>query len=306
MDKNINFNLSKKHQPADLSRARAAVVWANWFQFGRGETVSWPQVESRMLLWCKDGFGELSVNGQVSSFYPDDWLLMPWKHAITYRASEDNPFCVGGVHVIPDLREGDTPELSVAHTREDPLAGTLTRRDSVWEDLDGVVHGRFEGLSARLGHFASYALELFQASRPLAIDRLHELANTLIDEIRFAASTRPHISTPMPPQLVLMQNHAKSKLDEPIGVEDMAGVGKCSAATVHRFFQEFEQCSPMRWLAGQRMTHAARLLRTTSLQVQEVGRLVGYEDPFHFSRRFKKVLGTSPRTYRRELGSQIL
>jgi transcriptional regulator GlxA family with amidase domain len=47
-----------------------------------------------------------------------------------------------------------------------------------------------------------------------------------------------------------------------------------------------------------RAQRSAFLLRTTTLAVREVAAQVGFEDPFHFSRFFKRQMGVSPREYR--------
>jgi AraC-like DNA-binding protein len=47
------------------------------------------------------------------------------------------------------------------------------------------------------------------------------------------------------------------------------------------------------------MNYAARLLETTSLNVKEIADVLGYDDPFYFSRLFKSVNGLAPREYRK-------
>lgn len=56
--------------------------------------------------------------------------------------------------------------------------------------------------------------------------------------------------------------------------------------------------SPLDFLIRQRLQHAARLLATTQEPIASVSAAVGYEDPFYFSRSFRKIMGCSPRTYR--------
>jgi AraC family transcriptional regulator, transcriptional activator of pobA len=46
------------------------------------------------------------------------------------------------------------------------------------------------------------------------------------------------------------------------------------------------------------MLEAARLLRFTHLSAQEVAFRVGFADPFHFSRAFKRRFGEAPSAYR--------
>jgi two-component system response regulator YesN len=51
------------------------------------------------------------------------------------------------------------------------------------------------------------------------------------------------------------------------------------------------------YLMQVRMTEAKKLLRTGRLNVSEVGRAVGYEDPNYFSKAFRKHVGQSPTGY---------
>jgi AraC-like DNA-binding protein len=56
--------------------------------------------------------------------------------------------------------------------------------------------------------------------------------------------------------------------------------------------------SPMNYFQRLKIQHAAQLLALTDLRVEEIAEAVGLEDPFYFSRLFKKVMGQSPRHFR--------
>ncbi len=124
------------------------------------------------------------------------------------------------------------------------------------------------------------------------------LAGLLIGEIGLAARATPPGNSPRPGSLRRMQEYARTHLERPISVDDLARAGGCSTAGVHRQFQSFEAMPPGRWLARLRAQRSAFLLRTTTLAVRDVGGQVGFEDPFHFSRFFKREMGESPRRYR--------
>ncbi|MEN8801870.1 MAG: AraC family transcriptional regulator, partial [Thiogranum sp.] len=49
-----------------------------------------------------------------------------------------------------------------------------------------------------------------------------------------------------------------------------------------------------------RYERAARLLRESDATALDIALEVGYEDPSHFSRAFKRIAGVSPREYRRQ------
>lgn len=78
----------------------------------------------------------------------------------------------------------------------------------------------------------------------------------------------------------------------------LEAVSGLSSATIHRLFMRCVGMPPQRWIAGVRADVAQRLLRTTALSVAEVGQRVGLDDPFHFSRFFKRMTGVSPQRYR--------
>jgi AraC-like DNA-binding protein len=46
------------------------------------------------------------------------------------------------------------------------------------------------------------------------------------------------------------------------------------------------------------MEAAGRRLRDSDRAVAEIAAEVGFADPFHFSRAFKRVMGVAPRGYR--------
>ena len=54
----------------------------------------------------------------------------------------------------------------------------------------------------------------------------------------------------------------------------------------------------MAYVAHQRMQRARVLLDETDLTVAQIGRAVGFADPYHFSRRFAAVVGRPPTFYR--------
>ncbi len=51
----------------------------------------------------------------------------------------------------------------------------------------------------------------------------------------------------------------------------------------------------MEYALRRRLHPAAYLLHEVNLSVTEVGRAVGYDDLFHFSKLFKKAHGAAPR-----------
>ncbi|HAE22398.1 MAG TPA: hypothetical protein DCG47_08780 [Spirochaetaceae bacterium] len=85
------------------------------------------------------------------------------------------------------------------------------------------------------------------------------------------------------------------------GYDVDAAARDCGISTSYlsRLFRRYDRESPKRYLLRCRMAFAASLLLDQQLLVKEVAALAGYEDQYHFSRRFKAAYGQSPESFRR-------
>lgn len=93
----------------------------------------------------------------------------------------------------------------------------------------------------------------------------------------------------------LSENYARH-----IQVEDMARYTYLSAAYLNRIFREVTHNTPINYLIDIRMQKARQLLEEGNLPVQEVAKRVGYEDPYYFSKLFKKRFHMPPQQYKKE------
>jgi AraC-like DNA-binding protein len=74
-----------------------------------------------------------------------------------------------------------------------------------------------------------------------------------------------------------------------------------SRSALHERFNELIGQPPMQYLANWRMQVGAGLLRNTSATVASVAQDVGYESEAAFAKAFKRLVGSPPATWRREL-----
>lgn len=77
-------------------------------------------------------------------------------------------------------------------------------------------------------------------------------------------------------------------------LEKLAAIAGVSSEHLRRLCQNRLGRSPMQQLTYLRMQHAAHLLATTGLRVEDVAFAVGYHNPFAFSNSFKRMTGFRP------------
>ena len=96
------------------------------------------------------------------------------------------------------------------------------------------------------------------------------------------------------PVMRFLQNH----FADPFTREDLAQVVNLSPTRFHFVFKEIMGTSPMHYVQQLRISKAQHLLWHTTFGIAEIAFKVGFTDPFHFSRIFKKYTGKSPLGYR--------
>lgn len=86
--------------------------------------------------------------------------------------------------------------------------------------------------------------------------------------------------------------------DEPLDLDQLAGVAGVSKYHLVRSFETTYHETPIRYLTRRRIERAQDLLRHANLTVTEVCMLVGFSSMGSFSVRFKEVVGETPTAYR--------
>ncbi len=81
-------------------------------------------------------------------------------------------------------------------------------------------------------------------------------------------------------------------------VTEMAEYCGVSDDQLRRIFLKYTNCTPKFYIDQLKLKHAAELLISTSMSVARIAVALGYLDQYHFSRRFKQVMGLSPLQYR--------
>jgi transcriptional regulator GlxA family with amidase domain len=112
---------------------------------------------------------------------------------------------------------------------------------------------------------------------------------------QFIVAPPPTDETSLAPLLAWLDDHAAS----PLSLADIASAGSMSVRTLNRRFREQTGTTPLQWLIRARIRRAQGLLETTALSIDRVAESVGFHSTSVFREHFRRVVCTSPTTYRR-------
>lgn len=100
-------------------------------------------------------------------------------------------------------------------------------------------------------------------------------------------------------KVVKIKEYLDSKYAEDISLDDLASEIGYSKNYLCRIFREITGDTINSYLTNVRINKAVELLAGTDMDVAQIGGAVGYNNVFHFIKTFKKLVGVSPGSYRR-------
>jgi AraC-like DNA-binding protein len=89
-------------------------------------------------------------------------------------------------------------------------------------------------------------------------------------------------------------NRLRREYNQPLRVEDLARDSGMSVSGFHHHFKTLTAMSPLQFQKKLRLQEARKLMLGEGLDAAEAGYRVGYDDPSHFSREYKRLFGEPP------------
>jgi len=100
-------------------------------------------------------------------------------------------------------------------------------------------------------------------------------------------------------QLNILLDYLRSNLDRPHSIEDLAARIAMSRRTFTRHFSKVTGMTLVDWLVNERLRRTRELLETTSLSIDRIADLAGFQTATSFRQHFKKRFQVSPRSWRK-------
>ena len=89
-------------------------------------------------------------------------------------------------------------------------------------------------------------------------------------------------------------NWIRHHFDQPMRIDDMAGLAHMSASSLHQHFKTYTSMSPLQFQKTLRLQEARRLMLATGIDASAAGMKVGYLSASQFSREYARHFGSAP------------
>lgn len=293
MDRHANcmYNLTMTSSMPEAIRTLAEsliVTSTGHYANAPGRDMARQHPDDALVIWVVAGRGHAETQGVAQEVSAGDLLVFEPGHPHSYVSDRQEPWEIFWFHFI-GTRAGDYIEALRDYARPFARIGLDTSLREAFDDLiievsemSGVLSRSYPRLNILCGQMIAAILgrmlHMLQHAQTASVD-----TNASFDTVKI----RRYINRHLTDQLTL---------------DELAGVMDLSVTHFSRLFRQQFDVSPMHYVIQQRMARAATMLSGTRAPVKQIAYLVGYEDPYHFSRLFKKHIGHAPAQWRKRIG----
>ncbi|MEI6175270.1 MAG: AraC family transcriptional regulator [Verrucomicrobiota bacterium] len=230
-----------------------------------------------ILIACISGKGSCTLAGREWKMEPGDLLFLPPREHHVYSANPRSPWTIFWMH-FRGIRAADhLNNLGVSITNpivsvDDPAVLFEAFEDSFRHATHGFSEAAMTGLSTAFG-------------RLLGLAKVHQRA----------PGTR---SRRAENRLLKVLSLMHEDLSRPWTLDELAGESHLSIPHFTELCRRQTGMPPLGLLIRLRLQRAMDLLQQGTHNVAEAASAVGYDDPFYFSRLFRKHMGITPSSCR--------
>lgn len=235
--------------------------------------------EDNILIYCLQGKGHLTLDEIQYEVNPNEYVLIPaTDRYIRYQADKKDPWTIYWVHFSGDYIDIFNKSLNLTIYKKPAAIPFNDNTIAIWQNMYdtlemGYSHENLCSASFCLYHFL--AIFLFP-QRHINVDKEDSDADMITKTI------------------MNMRNNLREKLT----VEDMASKNGLSVSHFSNVFRKATGMPPIDYFIHLKMQRACQQLYTNKAKIKIIAADLGYDDPYYFSRIFKKYIGTSPEQYR--------
>lgn len=113
---------------------------------------------------------------------------------------------------------------------------------------------------------------------------------------------RSHTLRSFHPRLAIAVDYLHDRAETRVSADDLAKATRTSYSHLSALFRERFGCGPLDYHRLRRMERAQNLLLDPYVSVGEVAHRLGFDDPSYFVRVFRQSVGLSPNRWRRDAG----
>jgi AraC-like DNA-binding protein len=238
-------------------------------------------VKSAILIYCREGSGYYTLGkGETHTLTAGQLIIIPPDTPHEYGSTRENPWTIFWIHLQGFLFYPFYAMVSSSVPVKVPELYGL--------QLIGLFRQCFDLLKRPYGD--EEFLYLCQLATAM-------LALVPCAAKQPAVSLNPETARGVDRAMAFMNEH----IHELISLEDLSRAARFSPSHLHYIFKTSTGRAPIEYFLRVKIRAAARDVYFSNVPIKDIAETYGIEDPYYFSRLFKKIMGMAPMQYRRRM-----
>lgn len=239
------------------------------------------KLEDHELIFCTRGGGIIQISNDLVPFTQNQYCIIPQGFIFKIQTGEIDPSvfltCKFNGEKSKIMEKDFTVVRDLIPSVNNLVANRIMLFDELFSNLSkGFYNANYQYLNMCFGHLLATFIYASRTS-----DDLMEEQN-------------PGISHAI--QLM------GQSLDRKLSLDEIAEESGYSPSYLTTLFRKKTGYSPSSYFSHLKITKACEYLDFSKLKIKEISYLMGYSDPYYFSKDFQKKMGISPRNYRKRIG----
>jgi len=229
------------------------------------------------LFYCVDGHGWYEIDGQHFDVGPNEFFILPQNAEHSYGSKSDQPWSIYWIHFGGD----SLPELNGIQAVQKHFKPVYIKNNGDILPLFSKIYKTLElGYSIDNLLFANMCLAEF-LTLFIYNSRHYEAAAT--DKMDCVDSA-----------ILFMQEH----INDNLSLNELCRRYNYSVSRFSSLFKQKTGYAPIDYFVQMKMQKACQQLNFTRRSVKDIAFSMGFDDPYYFSKRFRTIIGMSPKKYR--------
>lgn len=234
-----------------------------------------------VFIYCIEGAGWFCCGGQEHRVSANQYFILPAGIAHSYGSDDANPWTIYWIHFKGKLASSFAGQGARPIDIKPSVQSRISNRNDLFEEIFRTLEMGYshENLLYACSAFHYYlgSLRYLQQYREAA---------------RKESDTNDVVTAAI--------HYMKENLEKKLTLTDLAIHTGYSPSHFSVLFSKRTGYAPLTYFNQLKIQQACHLLDFTDMKVNQICFKIGIEDSYYFSRLFSKVMGMSPREYKKQ------
>ncbi len=242
------------------------------------------KLENHLLIFCVKGGGIIQIASDLVPFRQNQYCIIPEGFYLKIQTGETDPSvfytCQFNGEKSKIMEKDFTVVRDLIPSVNNMVANRIMLFDELFNNLTkGFYNANYKYLNLTFGH--------------------------LLATFIYASKTSDDFMEEQNPGITKAIQFMEQNLDKKLSLDDIANEAGYSPSYLTTIFRKITGYSPLSYFSHLKISKACEYLDFSKFKIKEISFMMGYSDPYYFSKDFQKKIGMSPRNYRKRVIAKV-